>query len=464
MDIVFYASSLNYDQGSGNYQELKKITKWDGKQYTFVSRYALRYSLLETGRKLGLWEVAGAKELLPEKNQQVVQPSEDLLLSGKILEYPEFDLFGYLITSTQPQNFREAPVKISHAVSLTPFNYDALFNANIGLANRIRKHQGEMSPNPFTSEEHFTFYQYSLVIDVDRLGDIEVYLSKTYKENKQTAKIKEFKIDEVNTEKKIIKFNIKYGKLKKFFFEVSYDENKESTESEENKNKENIILKNVTIPLSKSDKDVFLSKDESIKSLFNFDENLEVVIVKYKVTNVISRIKNFIKAVLNLHRSIKSRDEDLSPKLLILGLYENEPYKTYKDKIVLKDEYTEEEYDEILEKEENGKIIRKVIHKVSKSKKPVFEVIGNNFECIPISKIEEKISGFIEKEEHNSSGQKSKKNNLNKHELQNSKEPSTEKSSENEQLKYSKVYLAHSPEIKVKFDKVEDSNEARNSE
>lgn len=34
MDLVFYGNSLNYDQGSGNYQELKKITKWDGRQYT----------------------------------------------------------------------------------------------------------------------------------------------------------------------------------------------------------------------------------------------------------------------------------------------------------------------------------------------------------------------------------------------------------------------------------------------
>lgn len=33
MDIVFYGGSLNYDQGTGNYQELKKITKWDGRQY-----------------------------------------------------------------------------------------------------------------------------------------------------------------------------------------------------------------------------------------------------------------------------------------------------------------------------------------------------------------------------------------------------------------------------------------------
>ncbi len=36
MDVVFYGNSLNYDQGTGNYQELKKITKWDGRQYSLV--------------------------------------------------------------------------------------------------------------------------------------------------------------------------------------------------------------------------------------------------------------------------------------------------------------------------------------------------------------------------------------------------------------------------------------------
>ncbi|RLF96075.1 type I-B CRISPR-associated protein Cas7/Cst2/DevR, partial [Thermococci archaeon] len=102
MDIVFKAASLNYDQGSGNYQELKKITRWNGKQYTFVSRYALRYSMLETGKEMGILEIAeGDKlQLAGEGNKKVIQPATELLISGEILKYPEFDLFGYLITST----------------------------------------------------------------------------------------------------------------------------------------------------------------------------------------------------------------------------------------------------------------------------------------------------------------------------------------------------------------------------
>lgn len=112
MDVVFYGSSLNYDQGSGNYQELKKITRWDGRQYTVASRYALRYSLLETGRKLGLWKIAEGDKLARagSGDNTVIQPATELLLSGEILKYPEFDLFGYLITSTTPQKDRKSVV------------------------------------------------------------------------------------------------------------------------------------------------------------------------------------------------------------------------------------------------------------------------------------------------------------------------------------------------------------------
>jgi len=344
MDIVFYGSSLNYDQGTGNYQELKKITKWDGRQYTLVSRYALRYSLLETANKMGLWDIAeGDKlQLAGEEGKKVIQPATELLLSGEILKYPEFDLFGYLITSTDPQNFRTAPVKISHAVSMTPFNYDALFNANIGLANRMRKIRGEMSPNPFTAEEHVTFYQYTVVVDVDNVGNIEVYVNEG-KEIKLGDDKDKWKVEKVNDSDRKIKIILKKDKGKKTKSIEQCDE--------------------VDGKLSKLEKLAIINY--SLKK--NESENDPVK----------ERIKQLILTILNLKRSIKGRDEDLSPKLMVVGIYKNHPYKTYKDRIFLVDEYTEESYDEIEEREENGKKIVKVKHVVSKSKKPVFEVILN---------------------------------------------------------------------------------------
>jgi len=343
MDVVFYGSSLNYDQGSGNYQELKKITRWDGRQYTLVSRYALRYSLLETGRKLGLWEVADGEKLqrAGQGENTVIQPATELLLTGEILLYPEFDLFGYLITSTTPQNFRTAPAKLSHAISMTPFNYDALFNANLGMANKMRKVYGEMKPNPFTAEEHETFYLYSLVVDIDEVGSIDIFLTKGADivigrdENRKEAK---WKLEDVLKEGNKVKFVLSKGK-----------EKKEITQHDRVKLEEFDVINNKLIRIRYS----LASEDEKKK-----------------------RIEQLVKTILNLKRSIKGREEDLSPKLLILGIYKNKPYQTFKDRIELLDEYTEEEYDEIEEVNENGKKILRVKHRVSKSRKPVFKVHG----------------------------------------------------------------------------------------
>jgi CRISPR-associated protein Cst2 len=343
MDIVFYGNSLNYDQGSGNYQELKKITKWDGRQYTFVSRYALRYSLLETAKKMGLWNIAeGAKlNAAGTSDKKVIQPATDFLLSGEILNYPEFDLFGYLITNTKPQNTRTAPVKIDNAISMTPFNYDALFNANLGLANRMKRRFGEMKPNPFTTEEHATYYQYSVVVDIDNIGELEVYIKKG---SKIEFEEDNWVIEDVIDENKLI---VKLSKGEK--------ENKELKE---------------------------IIQSEMVEK-FDFNEIKDLKLVKYSLKKnfkddpVKGRVCELITTILNLKRSIKAREEDLSPKLMIFSVYKNKPYKTYKDKIALIDEYVEEEYDEIEESplENGGRVIR-VRHKTTKSRKPVFEING----------------------------------------------------------------------------------------
>ena len=384
MDIVFYGSSLNYDQGTGNYQELKKITKWDGRQYTLVSRYALRYSILETANKMGLWALAEGDVLTTETGKQgeggTIQPKSEILLSGEILKYPEFDLFRYLITSTTPQNFREAPVKVSHAVSMTPFNYDVLFNANIGLANRVRRLYGVMEPNPFTAEEHETYYQYTVTVDVDKIGKVEAYISKKIKEGNKERTMQSIEIkDDIGG----VNFRILYGKDKILEFKHLNDE------------RTKISISKIILPFEKDNKNIKLS--EKIKDVVEFNKDLGVMVIEYRISDdkVKERIKQLILTILNLKRSIKGRDEDLSPKLMIVGVYKNHPYKTYKDRIFLVDEHYEEEYDEIEEREEDGKKIVKIKHVVSKSKKPVFKVLaGNDLKPEEIS--EERVTEFID--------------------------------------------------------------------
>ncbi|MDI6882215.1 MAG: type I-B CRISPR-associated protein Cas7/Cst2/DevR [Methanothermobacter sp.] len=357
MDIVFYGNSLNYDQGSGNYQELKKITKWDGRQYTFVSRYALRYSMLDTAENIELFELADASKLIKSGKDEstVIQPATEFLLTGEILQYPEFDLFGYLITETTPQNFRTAPVKVGHAVSMTPFMYDAHFNANIGLANRMRKRHGEMKPNPFTAEEHETFYQYSIVVDVDSVGEIEIYISERSDVTLSDGKYKLETIEKTSSlDGEMLLFHFKKGKNRKE------------------------ILQSEEVELCEFEK---IDKAYRIRYRLRDEEKIK------------ERIRNLMKVVMTLKRSIKARNEDLSPKIMVMGLYRDSPYRTFKDRIVLLDEYTEEEYDEIEEQEtEKGRILR-VRHITNKRRKPVFKIEGLKTEREDVDEAEK----FIER-------------------------------------------------------------------
>ena len=85
------------------------------------------------------------------------------------------------------------------------------------------------------------------------------------------------------------------------------------------------------------------------------------------------RINQLIKSILYLNRNIKGRNEILHPKLLIVGLYKNTPYKSYKDRIILSDEY-EEMFEE--KKESVGEEEIKIIRRTVKLKKPIFILKG----------------------------------------------------------------------------------------
>jgi len=244
MDIVFYGNSLNYDWGGGtNYQELKKITKWDGRQYVLVSRYALRYSILHWANKLfpKKWKLAGQNELHVEKGEVVRLKSKNKEFLEKIFkEFPEFDLFGFMIAekgSEQAALTRTSPVKISHAISLTPTNLDAHTMANLDMVRRA----GGKGSNPVTIEEKPDFYVYNITIDVERIG-------KYLKEEHGDEEIGDIVIDQ-NTAKE--------------------------------------------------------------------------------------RIVQLIETVLRLKRDIKGRREDLSPWLVVLGIYRDGKYETFFDKIML---------------------------------------------------------------------------------------------------------------------------------
>ena len=288
---------MNYDQGSGNYQELKKITKWDGRQYVLVSRYALRYSILHHGNKLfpNKWKLAGPDQLTNTKGG-VVCPNNQLLKDSEILGFPEFDLFGFMIAkkgSSEGATTRVSPVKISHAISMTPFNFDTQFLANLDVMKRA----GGEGSNPFTSEEKKDFYVYNLVIDVNRIGILD-------EDGDQ------FRIDEQE-------------------------------------------------------------KNE--------------------------RIKQLLETIFTLKREIKGRMENLSPWLMIVGLYNDARYETYMDKIeISKSNVYKVITNERKIEKEDGTIMNEIEHQIIEKEAPKFivdidrnkQIINAQFDDI-LNKVEE---------------------------------------------------------------------------
>lgn len=50
ISMIFEASSANYGEGIGNISSLKKMTRSDGKVYTYISRQAMRYNIVQQKR------------------------------------------------------------------------------------------------------------------------------------------------------------------------------------------------------------------------------------------------------------------------------------------------------------------------------------------------------------------------------------------------------------------------------
>lgn len=165
--MIFNANSANYGEGFGNITTLKKITRGDGNLYSYISRQALRYNIVE---QLGY-------DNTPVKiDKTVVQFAPD----ATIEEYPEIDLFGYMKTNKGGAETRNAVVRLSNAISLEEYNNDLDFLTNAGLAKRI-----EANNSIAQSEIHKSLYSYTIAIDLDRIGvDGEINLPEEEKKDR----------------------------------------------------------------------------------------------------------------------------------------------------------------------------------------------------------------------------------------------------------------------------------------
>jgi CRISPR-associated protein Cst2 len=172
--IIFKASNLNYGESIGNILSLKKMAS-EGKNYSYISRQALRYDivkLLNENYNFGLTPT--------DRDSGVVQFQE----ASSIQDYPEIDFFGYMKTGSG--KMRKGIVRLTDATSLEPFNNDMDFATNMGLANRNNQ---KLDNDIFQSEIHKTYYSYTITFNLDDIGqDIHDAVSLTKTEKAERVK------------------------------------------------------------------------------------------------------------------------------------------------------------------------------------------------------------------------------------------------------------------------------------
>ena len=174
LTVIMRAESANYGEGIGNIAVLKKVSRGDHNQYSYISRQALRYNIVQ---QLG-WDKT------PVSDQGVVQFDP----KAKIDEYPEIDLFGYMKTTGKSDegdnggaNTRRAVARLSNAIALEPFNGDMDYLTNMGLARRVEGLKNTIAQ----AEIQASYYSYTLSIDLDLVGkDGELEVANSEKEGR----------------------------------------------------------------------------------------------------------------------------------------------------------------------------------------------------------------------------------------------------------------------------------------
>lgn len=155
LSMIFEAESANYGEGVGNVASLKKMARGAGEQYTYISRQAIRYNIIQQ---------LGEQNTPTRVEKDVVQFAPD----ATIKDYPEIDFFGYMKTEKGADSkIRSAVVRLSNAVSLETFKGDLEFLTNKGLADRT---PGMKGMNIAQSEIHRSYYRYTITVDLEQIG------------------------------------------------------------------------------------------------------------------------------------------------------------------------------------------------------------------------------------------------------------------------------------------------------
>lgn len=194
--IIFDGSALNRDEKiGGNILSIKKLNV-NREVRSFIGKPAIRHYLFQTLQKAFGW-----KEAKVTSQGQVVQFD---ITQDDILTSEELDAFGYMYTlGGQTAITRKAPVGITKAISLCPYEADLAFYANHDLVKRGQGQGLAIDPNPYNKEEHASFYKVSFSIDVEKFG-IDIWLADDYDQNTKEITFK-YKENNQPRELKIVK-------------------------------------------------------------------------------------------------------------------------------------------------------------------------------------------------------------------------------------------------------------------
>lgn len=177
--VIFESSAINGDVNIGIHS-IKKLSRDNG-VFSIFSRPSMRNKTFNTLNYTAGWEEAPLTF-----DDDVIQFR---FPEANIIQYPEMDIFGFMNTSVLGSNkisvTRKAPVGMTKAISLEPYRSDTAFYANHSLVKRangqIFSETGDKikiaNPNPYTKEEHYSFYRFSYTIDLCRLGFHEVAIA-----------------------------------------------------------------------------------------------------------------------------------------------------------------------------------------------------------------------------------------------------------------------------------------------
>ncbi len=168
INCLTFTSLVKMDIGNANssYNEdiistIKKITYPNGDSYPYISGQAIRRMARERMRETGL-------PMSPKDIESGKGKSPYSTLCDPV-SYADDDLFGFM--NAKEGTSRTSAVRVSPAVGLFPYTYDR----DLGIQNNSDIHKDHRM---YETEVSSNWYAYSVLIEIDRIGNGEKKVAK----------------------------------------------------------------------------------------------------------------------------------------------------------------------------------------------------------------------------------------------------------------------------------------------